>query len=171
MTLTPFSLATAALKPSDIAGRLGVQRSTVYRWIKSGELPAIVVAGAKYVLIPAYERFVERYEKRATLEEQAARYIGEGVEVEGDVPMPRLAPGAEPRVQAADLSHPADAVRERLERQLAAFEAQFQVTSERVHRLYVIERQLQVPGVPDEVVRQWAGCYAAYAELSLVLAR
>ena len=168
MTLTPFSLATAALKPSDIATRLGVQRSTVYRWIKDEELPAIEVAGAKYVLIPAYERFVERYQKRATLEEQAARYIGEGVEVEGDVPMPRP---AAPAAGWDESAHPADAVRERLERELAAFEAQFRVPSERVHRLYVIERQLQVPGVPDDVVPQWAGCYAAYAELSLVLAR
>lgn len=171
MALTTFSLATSALKPRDIADRLGVQRSTVYRWIRSGELPAIVVAGAKYVLIPAYERFVERYEKRATLEEQAARYIGEGVEVEGDVPMPRVAAAAATRDRAAVFAHPADAVRERLERELAAFEAQFRVSSERVHRLYVIERQLQVPGVPDEVVPQWAGCYAAYAELSLVLDR
>lgn len=169
MAVTPFSLATAALKPADIADRLGVQRSTVYRWIKSGELPAIVVAGAKYVLIPAYERFVERYEKRATIEEQAARYIGEGVEVEGDVPMPRLAPDAA-RALTPGTPQPADAVRDHLKRELDALEARFGLASERVHRLYVIDRQPHVAGVPDEVVPQWAGCYAAYAELSLVLA-
>lgn len=173
MTVQPFSLESVALKPRDIAARLGVERSTVYRWIKSGELPTITVAGAKYVLAPAYERFVERYQKRATIEEQAARYIGEGEEVEGTVPVPRLRTRAEHELtrEGPSTGLPADELREQLRRQLATFEQRFNVSSEHVHRVYVVERQRHIAGIPDEIVPQWAGCYAAYAELALVLAR
>lgn len=173
MTTAPFALRDAALKPSDIAERLAVEPSTVYRWIRSGELPAIEVGGAKYVLIPAYERFVERHKKRVTIEEQAERYIGSGVEVEGEVDL--LAGLDLPITRPADPTEPPALtigdVRGQLKRQLDAYEARFHVASERVHRLYVIDRQSHIEGVPDEIVPQWASFYAAYLDLSLVHAR
>jgi excisionase family DNA binding protein len=178
MTIAPFSLQSAALKPSDIARRLEVEVSTVYRWIRGGELPAIEVAGAKYVLIPAYERFVERHKKGVTIEEQAERYIGSGFEEEHEdafdplegltLPIP-VAGASAPRSAVATLVEPAiEDARERLKQQLDGFEARFHLASERVHRLYFVEHQHRVEGVPDEFVAQWAGAYAAYLNLSLV---
>lgn len=177
MTLAPFSLQTAALKPSDIAQRLDVEASTVYRWIRSGELPAIDVAGAKYVLISAYERFLERRNEGVTIEQQAERDIGAGFEEEhGDafdpleglelpIPVgPALAPTSAPGIAVAPAI---EDVRTRLKGQLDAFERRYNVASERVHRLYLVEHQAHVEGVPDELVAQWAGAYAAYLNLSL----
>lgn len=174
MTTAPFALRDAALKPGDIAARLAVQPSTVYRWIKSGELPAVEVAGAKYVLVTAYERFVERHKKGVTIEEQAERYIGSGVEVDGEVDMLAglnlpIASASMPTEEPPTLE--IEDLRSRLKQQLDAYEARFHVVSERVHRLYVVERQPQIEGVPDDVIPQWAGFYAAYLDLSLVPAR
>lgn len=173
MSVDPFALQTNALKPSEVARRLGVERTTVYRWINSGKLPFVELGGTKYVLVAAYERFAERHTKSATLEEQAARYIGAGVEVEGDVD--RYAGLALPSTETAlsssegtAQSRSLDDVRQRLRAQLDAYETRFQVTSEHVHREYVVERRPHVHGVPDEVAAAWASCYAAYANLSLV---
>lgn len=171
MTTAPFALRDAALKPSEIAARLEVEPSTVYRWIKSGELPAIELAGAKYVLVTAYERFVERHKKGVTIEAQAERYIGKGVEVEGEV---GLLAGLNLPISSTAEEPPAlriEDVRSSLKEQLDAYEARFHVVSERVHRLYVVERQPHIAGVPDDVIPQWAGFYAAYLDLSLVPAR
>lgn len=74
----------SALTASEVARRLDVRRTTVDGWISSGKLPFVEVHGTKHILVGAYERFAERRAKRETLEEQAARYIGAGVEVEGD---------------------------------------------------------------------------------------
>lgn len=171
MAIAPFTLQGAALRPRDIAKRLRVERTTVYRWIKSGELPAIEVGGTKYVLITAYERFVERRKKRATLEEQAERHIGAGVEMEGEVD--RLAGLTVGRAQRAPtpVEPPLEDVRRQLKDRLDAYEARFGVASEHVHRQYLVERHRRVPGVPDDVLPAWASCYAAYADLSLVHAR
>jgi len=180
MTIAPFSLQTAALKPSDIADRLGVETSTVYRWIRSGELPVIEVAGAKYVLLPVYERFVERHKKHATIEEQAARYIGQGFEgknegefepLEGlNLPVQIAQAPVPSGVLAAASAEGIEDVRVDLKQRLDAFEARYHVASERVHRLYFVEHQARVEGVPDDLVAQWAGAYAAYLNLSLVSA-
>ena len=180
MTLAPFSLRSAALRPSDVATRSGVEVSTVYRWIRSGELPAIEVAGAKYVLVLAYERFLERHKKGVTIEQQAERYIGSGFEEEHEDAFDPLE-GLSPPIAAAGTVAPPVApttavepaledARDRLKQQLAVFESRFHIASERVHRLYVVERQPRVEGVPDELVAQWAGAYAAYLSLSLVRA-
>lgn len=180
MTLVPFSLQTAALKPGDIAQRLAVEPSTVYRWIRSGELPAFELAGTKYVLVSAYERFLERREKGVTIEEQAERYLGAGFEeyhedasdpLEGlELPIPV---GPLPTMGSAPgiVVEPAlDDVRTRLKEQLDAFERRYHVASERVHRLYFVEHQSHLEAVPDELVPQWAAAYAAYLNLSLVAA-
>lgn len=180
MTLAPFSLQTAALKPSDIARRLDVEASTVYRWMRSGELPAIDVAGAKYVLIPAYERFLERRNRGVTIEQQAERHIGAGFEEEHEdafdplegleLPIP-VGPAAAPTIAPSVAVTPAiEDARGRLKEQLDEFERRYHVASERVHRLYFVEHQAHVEGVPDELVAQWAGAYAAYLNLSLAAA-
>lgn len=180
VTVAPFSLQTAALRPSDIAERLGVETSTVYRWIKSGELPSIEVAGSKYVLIPAYERFVERHKKGVTIEEQAERYIGPGFveEYEGEfdpleglrLPIPVAHAGATAAAAAAVAAPAIEEARVQLKQQLDDLEARYRIPSERVHRLYLIEHQPRVEGVPDDVIAKWAGTYAAYLSLSLVSA-
>ncbi len=164
------------LKPGDIAKRLGVEPSTVYRWIRSGELPAFDVAGAKYVLVGALERFLERRDKGVTIEEQAERDIGPGFQeeyedafdpLEGlDLPIP-IATHAD----ALAATPAIDDARARLKALLDGFEARYRVASERVHRLYLVEHQSRVEGVPDELVAQWAGAYAAYQSLSLVSTR
>ena len=180
MTIEPFSLQTSALRPSDIAERLAVEPSTVYRWIKSGELPAIEIVGAKYVLIPAYERFLERRESGATIEEQAKRDIGPGFEeeYEGEFdPLEGLrlpiAQGSTPTGAPAGSPLPAiEDVRVQLRQQLDALEASFHIPSERVHRLYFVERRPDIKGGPDaDILAQWASAYAAYMSLSLVPAR
>lgn len=178
MTLAPFSLQTAALKPGDIAERLAVEPSTVYRWIRSGELPSFELVGTKYVLVSAYERFLERRDKGVTIEEQAERDIGAGFEEEhagafdpldGLELAIRLGSVTEPDVTTRGFSEPViENARARLKDQLDAFERQYHVASERVHRLYVAEGQPQVEGVPDEIVPEWARTYAAYLSLSLV---
>lgn len=173
MSVQPFALQSATLKPSEIARRLGVERGTVYRWINSGKLPAFELGGTKYVLVAAYERFVARRKKRATLEQQAARYIGEGVEAEGDVDLfAGLAlPGTattRTSAESAVEAQPLEEVRRRLREQLDAYEARFGVASEHVHREHIVERRPHVHGVPDDVVGAWARCYAAYANLSLI---
>jgi len=180
MTLAPFSLQSAALKPSDIAQRIGVEVSTVYRWIRSGALPAIEVAGTKYVLVPAYERFVERHKKAVTIERQAERYIGSGFEEEHEdafdplqgltLPIPGAGAAAPPVASATPVEPAIEDARERLKEQLAAFESRFHIASESVHRIYFVEHQPRVAGVPDDLVAQWAGAYAAYLNLSLVRA-
>lgn len=174
MAVAPFALRTSALKPGDIAARLGVEPSTVYRWIRSGALPAIEVGGAKYVLIPAYERFIERRTKGVSIDEQAERYIGSGVEVEGEVDLldgldlPIARPSGRP---VAPLALAVEALRGQLKQQLDAYEARFDVPSERVHRSFVVDRQPHIEGVPDDVISQWASFYAAYLDLSLVQVR
>lgn len=177
MTVEPFStLQAAALKPSEVARRLGVARTTVYRWIERKEIPSFEVGGTRYVLIAAYERFAERHKKgakRVTLEEQAARYIGEGVVVEGDVD-PLIGLSFRPREASTDLigrldgPRPLDDVLTEIRRYLDEWERQFSVASERVHREYLVEHRAHVDGVPDDVARAWASCYAAYASLALV---
>lgn len=179
MTLAPFSLKSAALRPGDIAERLAVEPSTVYRWIRSGELPAFEIAGAKYVLVSAYERFLERREKGVTIEEQAERYIGDGFEEEHEdafdpleglelpIPVGRPVTVDLPSVSAESAL---EDVRARLRDQLDAFERQYRIASERVHRLYFVEHRPHVEGVPDEFVPRWAGAYAAYLDLSLAAA-
>lgn len=179
MTLAPFSLETAALKPGDIARRLEIEPSTVYRWIRSGELPAIELAGAKYVLVSAFERFLERRRKDVTIEEQAGRYIGAGFDeehedafdpLEGlDLPVP-AGTALLATTSGVALAPALEDVRTRLKEQLDAFERRYQIASERVHRLYFVEHQPHVEGVPDELVPQWAGAYAAYLNLSVVAA-
>ncbi len=179
MTIAPFALQTAALRPSDIAERLAVEPSTVYRWIKSGELPAIEIAGAKYVLIPAYERFVERHKKGVTIEEQAKRDIGLGFEMEYEgefdllegLRLPIAQASAPSGVPAGSPTLVIEDVRVQLRQQLDTLEARFHIPSERVHRLYFVERQPRVEGVPDDLLAQWASAYAAYLNLSLVPAR
>lgn len=176
MSSVPFSLEKSALKPSQVAKRLGVEPSTVYRWLKSGELPFFEIGGTKYVLVAAYERFVERREKGVTIEEQAARYIGEGIVVEGEVDV--LAGLSFPRAGTRHIAERDDpvetslqaaaAARGRLRADLDAYEARYGVTSEHVHREYLIEGHPRVQGVPDAVVPVWAQCYAAYASLALV---
>lgn len=175
MAIAPFALQTAALRPSDIAERLAVEPSTVYRWIKSGELPAIEIAGAKYVLIPAYERFVERHKKGVAIEEQAKRDIGPGFEMEYEGEFDPLEGLRLPIAQASAPSGVPGSptlviedVRVQLRQQLDTLEARFQIPSERVHRLYFVERQPHVEGVPDDLLAQWASAYAAYLNLSLV---
>jgi len=177
MTVEPFAaLQNATLKPSEVARRLGVERTTVYRWINSGKLPSFELGGTTYILIAAYERFAERRKKRATREQQTARYIGEGVEFEGDVDL--YAGLALPSTDTPQPLHEGtietqalDEVRQRLREQLDAYETQFRIPSEHVHREYLVERRPHVHGVPDDVAGTWASCYAAYANLSLVHAR
>jgi hypothetical protein len=70
------------LAPEDIASQLDVPLATVVEWMDSGELPFITLKGEKCVLTPAFERFEERYRTGITIEEQAARDIGEGPVVE-----------------------------------------------------------------------------------------
>lgn len=94
MSVAPFRSDQVLLKPSDIAKRLRVDRTTVYRWMDRGELPFIEIAGTRRVLAAAFDRFAERRKKGVSLEEQAARYIGEGVEVEGEVDLRAGLPGA-----------------------------------------------------------------------------
>lgn len=179
MAIARFSLQTAAVKPGDIAIRLDVEPSTVYRWIRTGELPAFEVAGAKYILAPAYERFLERHKKGVTLEEQAQRHIGPGFDEEYEGEFDPLEGLSLPiRVPSADHDRgpisPAAAIedaRGQLRQQLDALEARFGAPSERIHRLYFVERQPHVEGVADELYSQWASLYAAYLELSLVHAR
>ncbi|MHB8631964.1 MAG: helix-turn-helix domain-containing protein [Candidatus Limnocylindria bacterium] len=177
MSVEPLAaLQQATLKPSDVARRLDVERTTVYRWIKSGKLPSFELSGTTYILIAAYERFAERRKKgtkRVTLEQQAARYIGQGVEVAGDVDL--YAGLTFPSAEMPQTSHEAaietqsiNDVRRRLRQQLDAFETRFQIASEHVHREYLVERHPHVHGVPDDVAGTWASCYAAYASLSLV---
>lgn len=178
MPLAPFSLQTAALKPGDIAERLAVEPSTVYRWIRSGELPAFELAGTKYVLVSAYERFLERREKGVTIEEQAERYIGPGFEEEHEnafdplegLELPiQVGPAPAVEITTGTISEPAlEDVRTRLKDQLDAFERQYRLASERVHRLRFVEHQPHIEGVPDELASQWASAYAAYLNLSLV---
>lgn len=177
MTVESFAaLQNAALKPSEVARRLAVERTTVYRWIRSGKLPSFELGGTTYILISAYERFAERRRKRVSLEQQAAHHIGEGVEVEGEVDLyaglpPLSAETPQPSRGTAIGTTSLDEVRQRLHEQLDAFEAQFKVASEHVHREHLVERRPHVHGVPDDVVGTWAGCYAAYASLSLVHTR
>ncbi len=168
MAIAPFALKTSALKPSDIAARLDVEPSTVYRWIKSGELPAIDVAGAKYVLIPAYERFVERHTKGVTIEAQAERFIGSGVDVAGEVDLLDGLDLSVARSSDGPMDISVDDMRAQLKRQLDAYEVRFDIPSERVHRLVYADRQSHIDGVPDDVTSQWASFYAAYLDLSLV---
>lgn len=174
MAVAPFSLQSAALKPGDIATRLDVEPSTVYRWMRDGELASIEVAGAKYVLATAYERFLERRNKGVTIEEQAERHIGAGFveEYDGEFdPLEGLSSPIQPRSGVA--ASPADVIddaRARFREQLDQLEARFGVPSERIHRLRV-EGQPHVEGVPDDLYEQWATIYAAYLELSLVHAR
>lgn len=73
------------LTAEDIALRCGVTADKVHEWLKSGDLPGIVLEGKSYVTLPAFERFEERHLTGITLEEQAERYIGAGFEVEGEV--------------------------------------------------------------------------------------
>lgn len=178
MTLVPFSLQTAALKPGDIAERLAVEPSTVYRWIRSGELPAFELVGTKYVLVSAYERFLERRDKGVTIEEQAERYIGAGFEEEHadafdplealELPI-RVGSATAVDATAGTIVEPVlENVRTRLKDQLDAFERQYHFASERVHRLSFVEHQPHVEGIPDEVVSEWGRTYAAYLSLSLV---
>jgi len=175
--MEPFAtLQSATMKPSEVARRLDVERTTVYRWIKSGKLPSFELGGTTYVLVAAYERFAERRKKRVTLEQQAARYIGDGVEVDRDVDLyAGLAPSADQTPQhsheGAVEARSLDDVRQRLHAQLNAYEARFRVASEHVHREYTVEGRPHVHGVPDDVVGTWASCYAAYASLSLVHSR
>ena len=96
MSVTPFRFDQVLLKPSDVAKRLRVDRTTVYRWMDRGELPFIEIAGTRRVLAAAFDRFAERRQKGVSLEEQAAHYIGEGVEVEGDVDLRAGLPRSEP---------------------------------------------------------------------------
>ena len=177
MTVEPFAtLQAAALKTSEVARRLGVARTTVYRWIERKEIPSFEVGGTHYVLIAAYERFAERHKKgakRVTLEQQAARYIGEGVVVEGDVD-PLIGLSFPAREASADVrGHmggppPLDDMLTQIRTYLDEWERQFSVASERVHREYLVERRAHVDGVPDDVARAWASCYAAYASLALI---
>ena len=171
--LQPFAvLQSATLKPSEVARRLGVERTTVYRWIKSGKLPSFELGGSTYILVVAYEHFAERHKKRTTLEQQAARYIGAGVEVEGDVdmyaglPFPGSALHAVSETAAPTRSF--GDVRQAIREQLDAYEARFGIPSERIHREVIVEHQSHVPGVPDDVAAAWASCYATYASLSLM---
>lgn len=176
MSSVPFSLEQVTLKPRQIAQRLGVQPSTVYRWLKSGELPFFEIGGTKYILVGAFERFVERREKGVTIEEQAARDIGEGIVVEGEVDilagLSFTQAGtrhiAEDDDNAVSSLEAAAAARERLRADLDAYEARYGVRSEHVHREYLIEGRSSIHGVPDAVVAVWARCYAAYASLALV---
>ena len=73
------------LRPQDIAARLDVAADTVNMWMVSGELPFIEIAGERFVLMPAFERFVERRDTGVTIEEQAERYIGPGFDGDADV--------------------------------------------------------------------------------------
>lgn len=66
------------LRPEDIAARLDVATATVNAWMVSGELPFNEIAGERFVLMPAFERFVEHRDTGVTIEEQAERYIGPG---------------------------------------------------------------------------------------------
>lgn len=184
MSGVPWSLEQVTLKPRQIAQRLGVQPSTVYRWLKSGELPFFEIGGTKYILVGAFERFVERREKGVTIEEQAARDIGEGIVLEGEVDI--LAglsfPPTVTRHIAEDGSDGASALddaalssldataaaRERLRADLDAYEARYGVRSEHVHREHLVEGRSRVDGVPDALTPVWARCYAAYASLALV---
>lgn len=178
MSSVPWSLEQVTLKPRQIAQRLGVQPSTVYRWLKSGELPFFEIGGTKYILVGAFERFVERREKGVTIEEQAARYIGEGIMVEGEVdilaglsfPPSGTRHIAEDDESAASSLDATAAARERLRTDLAAYETRYGVTSEHVHREHLVEGRSRVDGVPDALVPVWARCYAAYASLALVAA-
>ena len=163
MTSAPFRLDRAVLRPAEIAARLHVSRTTVYRWMGSGELPPVEIAGTRYVTVAAYEGFVERRKKRMTLAEQAARDIGEGPEVEGEVDM--LA-GLE--LHPRDAALPAGdvlATRERLRARLAHFENDYGLPSERVHREYLVEGH-RIPAVPDAVADTWGHLYATYASLA-----
>ena len=174
MAVAPFSLQTAALKPGDIATRLDVEPSTVYRWIRDGELASIEVAGAKYILATAFERFLERRTKGVTIEEQAERFIGPGVVEEYDGDFDPL-DGLSLRVQSRAVlpTSPGETIedaRARFRDQLDQLEARFNLPSERVHRLRV-EGEPHVEGVPDDLYEQWTKIYAAYLELSLVHAR
>lgn len=187
VTVVPFRFARAVLRPAEIAARLHVSRTTVYRWLGSGELPSVEIAGTRYVTVAAYEGFVERREKRVTLAEQAARDIGEGPEVEGEVDVraglelhPRAAalPAEDvlglrsatgvPPTRTAMLEEDAgqiEASRERLRTRLAHFENDYGLPSERVHREYLVEGH-RIPTVPDAVADAWGHLYAAYASLA-----
>ena len=50
------------LSPSDVATRLGVDRSSVFRWINSGQLGPVVKLGRRTLRIPesALLRFLEQ---------------------------------------------------------------------------------------------------------------
>lgn len=175
MPLEPFVLQANALKASEVARRIGVERTTVYRWMSTGKLPFVEVGGTKYVLVGAYERFAERHAKRATLEEQAARYIGEGGEFAGEVALDTglAAPSSREALISEDVGaygSPEDA-RQLLRATLDGYEARFGVTSEHVHRERIVEGHVQIEGVPDAVAASWAHCYSAYVSLSLIRAQ
>ena len=163
-----FDLDRAAFKPTDIATRLGVDRSTVYRWIESRELPSFELAGHRYVLASALELFAERRDKGVSLEQQAAKRIGPGEEVEGEVDLlvGLTLPVATEAPAAAGSS--IEAAFELLRSTLDEYEARFHVASEHVHRLRLVERRTAVEGVPDDVADQWARAYAAYMNLAVV---
>lgn len=72
----------AVMTPGAIAEHLAVPFAQVVEWMQSGELPFIEIEGERGVLSTAFERFEERYRHGVTIEEQAARYIGEGFEGE-----------------------------------------------------------------------------------------
>lgn len=175
MPVEPSVIQANALKASEVARRIGVERTTVYRWMNSGKLPFVEVGGTKFVLVGAFERFVERHSKRATLEEQAARYIGEGIRFAGEVALDAgLAPAShEPALisEGPGAYGSLDDARRSLRAQLDSYEAQFLQTSEYVHREHLVERHRDIERVPDEVASAWAHCYAAYVSLSLIRAQ
>lgn len=61
------------LRPRDIADRLGLHRTTVYKLIKAGELPHIRIGEAVRVPAAAFHAYLDRQEAAAT--EAAAAYV------------------------------------------------------------------------------------------------
>jgi excisionase family DNA binding protein len=52
------------LKPREVAKILGVERNTVYWWIRKGRLPAVQVGGTMRIMRKDIEAFVKEHKKK-----------------------------------------------------------------------------------------------------------